>query len=321
LTDVVSAIFHNGLLVERVSLAASRPQAGEADFIWIELHQPTDEAFESLRERFQLHGLAIDDAMRSAQVAKVNLYGDQIFVVMKFARLEDDEIKYAETEAFVSKHHIITVHHEDQDEFLSIRQRFDATPPAGVARPDFILHAIMDFVVESYFPVVQMIEDEVLSIEQELLAQGVGHDGVTRLFQLRHEAMRFQHMITRMLDVCGKLINLDVPCIGADVRPYFRDVQDHLIRLDGMIGSLIEIIRAVFEASTLLEQQRQGIITRQLAAWAAIFGVPAALAGLHEMIFARTPATVTAYGYFTTIGLMILVCLALYIRFRSLRWL
>jgi magnesium transporter len=320
-TDAVSAIFHDGLLVERVSLAASAPQAGEADFIWIELRQPTDEAFESLRERFHLHGLAIDDAMSSTQVAKVNLYGDQIFVVMKFARLEQDEIKYAETEAFVSKHHIITVHHEDQDEFVTIRERFDAPQRSALVRPDFILHAIMDLVVESYFPVVQMIEDEVLSIEQKLLSEGVGHDGVTRLFQLRHESMRFQHMITRMLDVCGKLINLDVPCIGSDVRPYFRDVHDHLIRLDGMIGGLIEIIRAVFEASTLLEQQRQGVITRQLAAWAAIFGVPAALAGLHEMIFARTPEVVTAYGYFTTIGLMILVCLTLYLRFRSLRWL
>jgi magnesium transporter len=259
--------------------------------------------------------------MSSTQVAKVNLYGDQIFVVMKFARLEQDEIKYAETEAFVSKHHIITVHHEDQDEFVTVRERFDAPQRSALVRPDFILHAIMDLVVESYFPVVQMIEDEVLSIEQKLLSEGVGHDGVTRLFQLRHESMRFQHMITRMLDVCGKLINLDVPCIGSDVRPYFRDVHDHLIRLDGMIGGLIEIIRAVFEASTLLEQQRQGVITRQLAAWAAIFGVPAALAGLHEMIFARTPEVVTAYGYFTTIGLMVLVCLTLYLRFRSLRWL
>lgn len=321
MSEVQSAIFRDGIVVERVRLGDSTPRDHEAEFIWIELHQPTDADFDVLKERFQLHGLAVDDSMSPSHVAKVDLYDDQIFVAMKFARLEDDEIKYAETEAFVSKRHIITVHHETGDEFLGVRERFDSGVRSALVRPDFILHAIMDFVVDSYFPVVQMIEDEVLSIEQRLLDGYLGREGVTRLFHLRRQAIRFQHVVTRMLDVCGKLINLDVPCIGADVRPYFRDVHDHLIRLDGMISGLIEIIRAVFEASTLMEQQRQGTITRQLAAWAAIFGVPAAIAGLHEMIFERTPEPVTSYGYFISIGLMILVCLGLYMRFRSLRWL
>lgn len=321
MSAVQGAVFRDGVIVERVPLAASTPRNDSTEFIWIELHQPTDEDFEVLRERFQLHGLAVDSSMSPGHVAKVDLYDDQLFVVMRFARLEDDEIRYGETEAFVSKRHIITVHHENGDQFLGVRERFDSGIRSALVRPDFILHAIMDFVVDSYFPVIQMIEDEVLAIEQQLLDGSLARGGVTRLFMLRRQAIRFQHVVTGMLDVCGKLINLDVPCIGADVRPYFRDVHDHLIRLDGMIAGLVEIIRAVFEASTLMEQQRQGIIMRQLTAWAAIFGVPAAIAGLHEMIFERTAEPVTSLGYFIAIGLMLLVCLILFIRFRRLGWL
>ena len=321
MSEAKGAIFRDGIMVERVPLERSTPRDRDAEFIWIELRRPSDSDFDVLRKRFQLHGLAVDDSMNPNHIAKVDLYDDQIFVVLKIARLEEDEIRYGETEAFVSRRHIITVHHENGDAFRRVRERFDSGSRSALVRPDFILHAVMDFVVDAYFPVIQMIEEEVLSIEQRLLDGYLGREGVTRLFQLRREAIRFQHVVTRMLDVCGKLINLDIPCIGADARPYFRDVHDHLIRLDAMISGLIEIIRAVFEASTLLEQQRQGTITRQLAAWAAILGVPTAIAGLNELIFERTPELVTTYGYFAAIGVMLLVCVGLYFRFRSLRWL
>ena len=164
-------------------------------------------------------------------------------------------------------------------------------------RPDFILHAILDFVVNGYFPVVQMIEDEVLSMEQHLQDAFLGRDEITRLFRLRREAIHFQHVLTRMSDVCGKLTNLDVPCIGAAVKPYFRDVHDHLMRLDAMVSGLVDVILTVFETSSLLEQQRQGVITRQLAAWAAILGVPAGIAGIYGMTFPNMPELHASYGY------------------------
>lgn len=144
-----------------------------------------------------------------------------------------------------------------------------STSSASRARKTSIM---MDFVVNSYFPVVQMIEDEVLSMEQRLLDAFLSRDEVTRLFRLRRQAIRFQHVLTRMSDVCGKLANLDVPCIGAEVKPYFREVHDQLVRVDAMLSGLVDVIGTVFEASNLLEQQRQGITVRQLAGWAAILG-------------------------------------------------
>ena len=170
-------------------------------------------------------------------------------------------------------------------------------PKLAQVRPDFILHAILDFVVNGYFPIVQMIEDEVLSMEQHLQDAFLDRDEITRLFRLRREAIRFQHVLTRMSDVCGKLTNLDVPCIGASVKPYFRDVRDHLMRLDAMVSGLVDVTLTVFQTSSLLEQQRQGVITRQLAAWAAILGVPAAIAGIYGMTFPNVPELRVPYGY------------------------
>ena len=188
-------------------------------------------------------------------------------------------------------------------------------------RPDFILHAIVDFVVNSYFPVVQMIEDDVLSMEHRLLDAFLSRDEVTRLFRLRREAIRFQHVVTRMSDVCGKLINLNVPCIGAEVKPYFRDAHDQLERVNAMITGLVDVIRAVFEASNLLEQQRQGITTRQLAAWAAMLGVPTAIAQVYSLNFLDMPELHATYVYPTVAAVMLSICAGLYIRFKKLRWL
>jgi magnesium transporter len=308
-------------VIEHVALDASMPQRGDAAFIWIEALNPLDSDFAVLQERFRLHSLAVKDSMSPTQIPKVDVYDDQIFVVLKIARLKNDEINYADIDAFVSGRHIITVRHDEDAEYVQAHEQFPSGPRSTRPGPDFILHAIMDFVVNSYFPVVQMIEDEVLSMQQRLVDAFLDRDEVTRLFRLRREAIHFQHVLTRMSDVCGKLTNLELPCIGAEVKPYFRDVHDQLGRLDGMISGLIDVIRAVFEASNLLEQQRQGAITRKLAGWAAIVGAPTAIASIYGMNFPNMPELHAPYGYPIVVGVMLSLCLGLYVRFRKLRWL
>jgi magnesium transporter len=321
MNEVTGTIFRNGKVIEHVPLDASMPQNGESAFIWIEVLNPLDSDFVLLQQRFGLHNLAVDDSMSAEKLPKLDVYDDQIFAVLRSARLEGDEIKYADMDVFVSTHHIITVCHEDSVEHAHAHERFESGPKSMRIRPDFILHAMMEFVVNSYFPVVQMIEDSVLSMEHRLLDAFLSRDEVTRLFRLRREAIHFQHVITRMADVCGKLANLDVPCIGAEVKPYFRDVHDQLERVDAMISGLIHVIRAVFDASNLLEQQRQGITTRQLAAWAAILGVPTALAEIYGMAFSSTAELYATYVYPVVLAVMLSVCVGLYVRFRNLRWL
>jgi magnesium transporter len=320
MSEVSASMFRNGKLVEHGGLDTSMPPTGASEFVWIQVQDPTDGEFAVLQERFKLHNLAVEDAMTPAHMAKVDLYDDQVFVVLKTARLEDDEIRYHEVEAFLSERHIITVQHGEDRDFNEGWGGIRLGLTMKQSKPDFILHAIMDYVVDRYFPVLQMIEDEVLAMEQRILDGFLEREGVTRLFRLRREAIHFQHVLSRMHDVCGKLMNLDIPCIGADAKPYFRDVFGHLTRLDLMIGSLVDVIRAVFEASNLLEQQRQGIITRQLAAWAAILGVPTAIAGIYGMNF-RMPELEMPHGYFVVMAVMLTLCAGLYLRFRRLRWL
>ena len=291
---------------------------GESASTWIEALDPADSDFAVLQERFGLHSRAVKDSMSPAPVPKVDVYEDQIFVVLKIARLESDAIKYSGIDAFVSRQHIITVRHGDHAAYAHAHEKLGS---GARLRPDFILHAIMDFVVNSYFPVVEMVETEVFSMEQHLLDSFLGRDQITRLFRLRREAIHLQHVLTGMSDVCGKLANLEVPCIGAEAKPYFRDAHDRLVRLNTMTGGLVEVIRAVFEASNLLEQQRQGTTTRQLAAWAAILGVPAAIAGVYSMNSANMTALQQTYGFPVVVAVMLVICLALYIRFKKLRWL
>jgi magnesium transporter len=321
MSQVTAAIFRDGKVIEHVALDASLPQPGKSEFIWIEVLDPVDGDFAVLQERFRLHSLAVEDSMGPVHVPKVDLYDDQIFVVLKTVRLESDEIRYGEIDAFVGGHHIITVRHGADAEQAHAHGKFQSGATPAQLRSDFILHGILDFVVNNYFPVVQMVVDEVLSMEQHLQDALLDRREITRLFHLRRDAIHFQHVITRMSDVCGKLTYLDVPCIGAEVKPYFRNVHDNLVRLDAMVGGLVQIIRTVFEASNLLEQQRQGIITRQLAAWAAILGVPAAIASIYGMTSPTIPELRSPYGYAIVFGLMASMCVGLFIRFKKLHWL
>jgi magnesium transporter len=318
--EVTAAIVRDGKVVQHVPLDARLSPRGKSEFVWIEVLDPVDGDFDFLQERFGLHSLAVDDAMRPAPGPKVDLYGGQIFIALNVARLENDAIKYGEVDAFVSVDHIITVRHSADGARTHEHDGFLSGPANAKASPDFILHSIVDSVVNGYFPVVQAIEDEVLSMEQHLETAFLRRDEITRLLRLRREVIRLQHVLTRTSDVSAKLANLDVPCIGAAAKPYFRDVHDHLMRLDAMVGGLVEVILTVLETSGLLEQQREGMITRQLAAWAAILGAPAALASIYGMAFPSLSDLRNVYGY-AVVSAMALLCLGLYLRFKKLHWL
>jgi magnesium transporter len=300
---------------------AARFREGQAldapDASWIEVLDPGDRDYAALQRRFGLHTLAIRSARCAEQVPKLDVYGDQIFVVLKLARLEGDQIVYAVVDAFVSRRRIVTVRQRASLEAGSLPDGF--TVPR--ATPDFILHALMNDVVMRYFPVVQMIEDQVLAMEQRLVDAFLGREEITRLFRLRREAIHLQHVLARMADVCAKLAHLEVPCIAAEARPHFRDVHGQLERLGGMTRGLADVIRAAFEASSLLEQQRQGASTRKLAAWAAMLGAPTAIAAIYDMNFPDLPGVGSPYGLPAVLGVMAAVCGALYLRFRKLRWL
>jgi len=235
--------------------------------------------------------------------------------------LEDDRINYGETGVFLGRNHVITVRHGSARAHTELRERLEAAPTLLNHGVDYVLHAILDFVVDGYLPIVTTIEDDVLKMEQQALHAFLSREEVARLFTLRRQLIKFQRILGPTSDLIGKLVHLDLPCLDPEVRPYFNDVLDHVRRVETMVSGLRDVLTSVFEISTLLEQQRQGAITRQLAAWASILAVPTAIAGIYGMNFENMPELKTQYGYFVVIGIILILCVTLYARFKRAKWL
>jgi magnesium transporter len=319
---VAAHLYRNGHRIEEVSLDHPVLCAKDrSEFVWIGLVEPSEAELRTLQENFGLHPLAVEDALTAHEIPKVDVYGDQLFVVARTAHLEEDEIAYGETAIFVGVNHIITVRHGSARAHTDLRARLEAAPTLLNHGVDYVLHAILDFVVDGYFPIVATIEDDVLKMERQALDTFLSREDVTRLFTLRHQLIKFRRILGPTSELVAKLVHLDLPCLDPDVRPYFNDVLDHVRRVEGMTGGLRDVLTSVFEISTLLEQQRQGAITRQLAAWAAILAVPTAIAGIYGMNFENMPELKTQYGYFVVIGVILAFCVTLYIRFKRTKWL
>jgi magnesium transporter len=319
---VAANLYRHGKLIGAVSLdQAVRCAADRSEFVWIGLFEPTEAELRQLQQNYGLHPLAIEDALTAHQLPKVDVYGDQLFVVARTAHLADDRITYGETSIFVSETFVISVRHGSARAHSDLRHQLEASPALLQHGVDYVLHAILDFIVDGYLPIVEAIEEEVLETEQRALDAFLEREEVRRLFTLRRELIRFQRVLGPMHEVCNKLTHLALPALDPDVRPYFHDVLDHVRRVETRVGGLREVLTSVFEAANLLEQQRQGVITRQLAAWAAILAVPTAIAGIYGMNFANMPELKTEYGYFIVLGVIILLCAGLYVWFKKARWL
>ncbi|MCJ8054806.1 magnesium/cobalt transporter CorA [Shinella curvata] len=321
MTVVAAFSYRNGNRANPVELQDERYTTAEDEFVWIGLTAPSEDEMAKLRVMFGLHPLAVEDALKGRQVPKVEVYGDQLFVIAKTAHLEGDKIAYGETCIFVGKRHIITVRHGSARAHKELREQLEQSPRLLEHGPDYVLHAIIDFIVDGYLPMVEKMEDNVLTMEKHMLASFLEREQIRRLFRMRRQVILFQRVLGPMAEMLGKLSHLDLPCIDDNAKPYFRDVHDHIRRVEVIVAGLREVITSVFEASNLLEQQRQGTITRQLAAWAAILAVPTAIAGIYGMNFQYMPELQTQYGYFVVLGVIVVICAILYQRFKAAGWL
>ncbi len=295
--------------------------AREGEFVWIGLVEPDEAELRVLQEAFHLHPLAIEDALNARQTPKVDVYGDQLFVVAKTARLDNDRIEYGETDFFVGRRHLITVRHGSARAHTELRAQLEAAPGLLSHGVDYVLHAVLDFIVDGYMPVVDAIEEELVNFERRALDTFLSRAEIARIFNLRRALMKFKKLLGPMTQVVSALEHHELPCIDSDVRPYFRDVRDHIQRTEILVDGLREVLTFVFEISSLLEQQRQGVITRQLAAWAAILAVPTAVAGIYGMNFEHMPELKWEYGYYAVLAVIVGVCGVLYRRFKKTGWL
>ena len=321
MTLVAAYKYRGGKRVEEVDLSDKNLKCADDEFVWVGVVEPTEEEMASLQKKFDLHPLAVEDAHKAHQLPKLEIYGEQLFIVATTARFHDDTIDYGETAIFVGKKHIVTVRHGSIRDHATLRAQLEASSKLLAHGVDYVLHGVLDFIVDGYIPVVEEIEEDVLAIETSAIDAFLDRNEISRLFQLRREVIRFQRHLGPMTEVCSRLVRVDLPVIDPNIRPYFRDILDHVQRVSARVDGVKDTIASVFEVSTLFEQQRQGEITRQLAAWAAILAVPTAIAGIYGMNFKHMPELNTRYGYFVVLGVIALVCGWLYARFRRSGWL
>jgi magnesium transporter len=319
---VAARLYRDGRFVADIDIGKPIPHCNQpGDFIWIGLHEPDDGALKRIQEHFGLHPLAVEDALDPRHLPKLEVYGDHLFMVARTAMLTGDRIDYGNTAIFVGRQFIITVRHGSDRTHSPVRAQLEATPWLLKHGPDYVLHAILDFIVDGYFPVLDTLEEKVLAMEDHAIDTFLNRAETARLFTVRRELFKLERILGTMEDLSNQFLNLHLPQVDKEVHPYFQDLLDHIRRLIYRVSGLRDTLTSVIETSGLLEQQRQGAITRQLAAWAAILAVPTAIAGIYGMNFDIMPELRWKYGYYAIVGAMATICLSLYVRFKRAGWL
>ncbi len=291
-------------------------------FDWVGLAEPSADEMERVRAQFCLHPLAVEDALNPNQLPKVEVYGKQLFIVARTAAIEEGEkIAYGQTAIFLGPDFIVSVRFGSTRAHVALRARLESNAERLAEGPDFVAHAILDFIVDGYQPIMDQLDTAVQSMEERTVDSFPEPSTIRRIFRLRRQMRRFERIVGPMEEVCQRLVHTDLPAIDPSARVWFRDVLDHVRRAMGRTVSLKETLASIVETASLLEQHRQGEMTRQLASWAAILAVPTAIAGIYGMNFDFMPELRWRYGYFLVLGAIGAICLGLWMRFRRIGWL
>jgi magnesium transporter len=294
----------------------------ENQFVWIGLHEPSEEILSVVQQEFNLHELAVEDAHLAHQRPKVEQYADSIFVVLRTAQMnQEHHIEFGETHFFVGPNFIVVVRHGSNVPYTEVRARCESTPDHMKKGQGFVLYAVMDFIVDRYFPVVTEMELELESIEKKIFKERPSRETTEQIYDLKRELLEVKRAVSPLVDICNKLMRFDIKCISEETRPYFRDVYDHVVRINEMVDNTRELLNSAMEANFSLISIAQSDVSKKFAGWAAIIAVPTMVAGFYGMNFKFMPELEWHYGYFIVIFVTIAICSTLYYFFRKSGWL
>jgi magnesium transporter len=316
-------VYRSGARVERPrGLTGVRAEAAAAGgFAWVGLFEPTAEEFDAVRREFDLHELAVEDAVSAHQRPKLEIYGDTLFLVVKTVRyLGQDELDVGEVMVFVGPHFLITVRHGEGGGLGDVRERLETEPDLLRLGPGAALHAVVDRIVDAYESVAEEVREDIDEVETEVFSAS-GSNPVERIYKLRREALEFGRAIAPLRPALAELTAPGVPNVDAELLPYFRDVADHAARLNDQVETFGSILASALQANLTQVSVRQNEDMRRISAWVAIFAVPTAVAGIYGMNFEHMPELGWRYGYPAVLLLIFVVCLSLYWRFRRAGWL
>ena len=319
---VASSVYANGRRIADIPIEeAGAWSRKEGHVVWIGLLEPDRELLYRVQKQFSLHDLAIEDAEHPHQRPKLEQYGDALFIVARTAQLLNSRVSFGETHLFVGKGYIVSVRHGASTSYATVRQHWESCPTALAKGEDFILYAILDFIVDNYMPVLETIQDEVDEIEDRVLSKPMTGADIERLYMLRRDLLRLRNAADPLVEVCRRLTATDLPQIRPAMHNLFRDVTDHIRTVQEKIDNLREVLAFAFEASLLVGQSQETAIAKKLASWAAILAVPTAVAGIYGMNFEDIPELKMQFGYETVLLVIVATCSVLYWRFKKNGWL
>ena len=319
------AVYQSGTKLADIPVSEISDYLAKPDtFVWVALQDATPAELEEMQQEFDLHPLAVEDARHGHQRPKIEEYGHSIFAVLHLvepASADSTALTVGEVNIFAASNYVLSVRNRSRQGFLGVRERCENEPEMLVHGSGFVLYALMDAVVDRYFPIIDALETELEAIEADIFTKRAARANIERLYELKRRVMILKHAVAPLLEGSGKLYGGRVPGFCVAVKDYFRDVVDHLARVNASIDTMRETIGTAIQVNLAIVMSEQGEVTKRLAAWASIFAVSTALAGIWGMNFESMPELKWRYGYAAALGTIAICCSFLYWRFRRARWL
>jgi magnesium transporter len=307
---------------EDISEYVNRPDC----FVWVAMFEPSPADLDEMAEEFGLHELAVDDARHGHQRPKIEEYGDSLFAVMhtvERAKTPDggDELLTGEIDVFIGRNYLLTVRQRTQVGFAAVRARAEREPELLQHGSGYVFYALMDNVVDRYFPILDGLETELEQVEEQIFVRNAARENIESLYALKQKLMVLKHAVDPLMEATGRLYGGRVPQICMGMGEYFRDVYDHLHRIHESIEGIREMLTTAIQVNLGMISLAESEVTKKLAAWAAIIAVPTMVAGIYGMNFKNMPELDWAYGYPVSIAVMVAIDVWLYFNFKKVKWL
>jgi magnesium transporter len=290
-------------------------------FVWVALRDPDEDELEAMQRQFGLHDLAVEDAHHGHQRPKIEEYGQSLFAVLHIIENGREELTVGEVGIFAGANYVLSVRSGAEHGFVEVRKRCEEEPELLRHGAGYVLYALMDSVVDRYFPVLDAIETELEAVEQRIFAHQTERASIETLYGIKQKLMTLKHATEPLLEATGRLHGGRVPQMCLDLQDYFRDISDHLVRLNQSIDSLRDMVTTAISVTLSLITLQENETTKRLAAYGALVAVPTMIAGVYGMNFQYMPELQWAHGYPVTLAIMGLLDAYLFCRFRRAKWL
>ena len=290
-------------------------------FVWVALKDASHEELAEMQQQFGLHELAVEDAHHGHQRPKLEEYGDSLFAVLHTIEPDGDELSIGELNIFVGKNYVLSVRNHSGQGFANVRARTEAEPHLLKQGAAFVFYALIDTVVDRYFPVLDAVEDELEAVESRIFDGAPGRENIEGLYAIKQKLMVLKHAVGPLHEAVGRLYGGRVPAICTYTQEYFRDVGDHLLRLNQSIDSSRDMAITALSVNLSMITIGENETVKRLAAYAALVAVPTMIAGVYGMNFEHMPELKWAWGYPLALGLMVVIDVYLFWRFRKAKWL